>query len=77
MGLRNSVRCFRSKKSLSILNLFNYQLFTSLAYRHVAIMPYSLGGFQGVARTFFMGLLVLFHGLAFCFDGQAREFTRR
>ena len=24
-----------------------------------------------------MGLLVLFHGLEFRFDGQAREFTRR
>ena len=48
---------------------------SSWRYRHVAIMPYSIGGFHGLARTFFTGLLVLFHGLAFRFDGQAREFT--
>ena len=43
--------------------------------RHFTIMPYSIGGFHGLARTFFMGSLLLFHGLAFCFDGRAREFT--
>ena len=46
---------------------------SSWRYRHVAITPYSIGGFHGLAHTFFMGLLVLFNGLAFCFD----EFTRR
>ena len=50
---------------------------SSWRYCHVAITPYSLGGFQGIACMFFTSLLVLFHGLAFCFDGQAREFTRR
>jgi hypothetical protein len=40
-------------------------------------MPYSIGGFHGLALTFFTSLLVLFHGLAFRFDGQAREFTCR
>ena len=46
-------------------------------YRHVAITPYSIGGFHKIACTFFTGSLVLFHGLAFCFDGWAHEFTCR
>ena len=50
---------------------------SSWRYRHIAIAPYSIGGFQGLACIFFTGLLVLFHGLAFRFDGQAREFTCR
>ena len=39
-------------------------------------MPYSIGGFHGLACTFFTGPLVLFHGLAFRFNGMS-EFTRR
>ena len=50
---------------------------SSWRYCHVAITPYSIGGFHGLAHMFFTGLLVLFHGLAFLFDGQAREFTHR
>ena len=50
---------------------------SSWRYRHVAIMPYSLGGFHGLPCMFFTGLLVLFHGLAFRFNGRAREFTCR
>ena len=46
---------------------------SSWRYRHVAITPYSIGGFHGLAHTFFMGLLVLFHRLAFRFDGGACE----
>ena len=38
---------------------------SSWRYHHVAIMPYSIGGFYGLACTFYTGLLVLFHGLAF------------
>ena len=40
-------------------------------------MPYSIGEFQGLTRMFFTGFLVLFHELAFHFDEQAPEFTRR
>ena len=50
---------------------------SSWRYCHVAITPYSIGGFHGLARTFSRGSLVLFHGLAFGFDGPAREFTCR
>ena len=32
---------------------------------HVAITPYSIGGFHRLARTFFTGSLVLFHGSHF------------
>ena len=34
-------------------------------------------GFHRLVCTFFAGLLVLFNGLAFCFEGRAHEFTRR
>ena len=50
---------------------------SSWRYRHVAITPYSIGGFHVLTCMFFTDLLVLFQGLAFCFDGQAREFTGR
>ena len=40
-------------------------------------MPYSIEGFHRLARMFFTSSLVLFHELAFRFDGQAREFIRR
>jgi hypothetical protein len=50
---------------------------SSWRYCHVAIRSYSKGGFHGLARTFLTGSLVLFHGLAFCFDGRTHEFTRR
>ena len=43
---------------------------SSWRYCHVAITPYSIGGFHGLPCTFFTGLLVLFHWLAFRFDGQ-------
>ena len=50
---------------------------SSWRYRHVAITPYSIGGFHGLALTFVTGSLVLFHRLTFRFDELAREFTRR
>ena len=50
---------------------------SSWRYRHVPITPYSIEGFHVFARTFFKGLLVIFHRLAFGFNGRAREFTRR
>ena len=36
---------------------------SSWRYRHVAITPYSIEGFHGFARRFFLCSLVLFHGL--------------
>ena len=50
---------------------------SSWRYRHVAIKPYSIGGFYRLVRTFFTSSLVLFHGLAFNFDGWTCEFTLR
>ena len=50
---------------------------SSWRYPHVPITPYSIGGFHGLARTFLTGSLVLFQGLALCFDGPAREFTHK
>ena len=50
---------------------------SSWTYRPVAIRPYSIGGSHGLAHIFFTGWLVLYHRLAFRFDGRACEFTRR
>ena len=50
---------------------------SSWRYRHVTITPYYIGGFHGLNHMFFTSSLVLFHGLKFRFDEQARDFTRR
>ena len=44
---------------------------SSWRYSHVAITPYSIGGFHEFACTFFNGFLVLFHGLALRFAVRA------
>ena len=49
---------------------------SSWRYRHVAITHYSIRGFHGLACMFSKGSHVLFLGLAFLYDGRAREFTR-
>ena len=38
---------------------------SSWRYLHFAITPYSIGGFHGLARTFFTGSLLLFMGSHF------------